>query len=291
MNTQLSLPGVSTIASAAAIATLLYWIVTSRRGSPLSMRGAGGFVALRLYERKLVLIGIGFATIAFLGALAIAGAGEALGSGETWPVAAAVAWLIAWPFALNRPRYPGALRLGHSLVIKASPEQVWAAVSYRPTHDYYRATVARIARRPGERETYDLHIRDLGRCRRCGLPKPPDRSIKTVTVEIVERVECRLERTRSVVAPGQGSPVVREEHNEWRIEPHPEGALVTRSSVAFGPTLSFWLTARVKMRNSARDNLIALKSHLEGAPGVGSFSAAREMLEASRAAPRHCRCE
>jgi hypothetical protein len=83
---------------------------------------------------------------------------------------------------------------------------------------------------------------------------------------------------------------VREEHNEWLIEPHPDGSLVTRNGIAVAPLLSHWLTTRLKVRNSPRDSFLALKSYLEGASGTGSFAAARELLNASLSATHHCAC-
>jgi hypothetical protein len=53
----------------------------------------------------------------------------------------------------------------------------------------------------------------------------------------------------------------------------------------------FWIIAQMKLRDPSRDSLIALKSYLEGMRGTGAFVAAQEMLDAARAANRHCNCE
>ena len=286
--------GWDTIVSTAVIASFIQWLATRRRRAPLSTRlpepSPGAFAALRLYERKVLLIGVGFVTVLFLGLFGIVRLCDALDVPTAWRIALGSMGLIGGPLAMVRLRYPGTMRWSHGLAIHAPPALVWDTVRYRPTDDYYRATVARITARPGAREAYDLHIREFGTCPRCGLPYPPDRSTKKVTVEILQRVEGQLERTRSTSAGEPYRPVVLEEQNEWRIEPHPDGAFVTRASVCWGPQLWVWETACSRTRNPARDNLIALKAHLEGGRGVGSFSAAREMLDAARAASAHCHC-
>jgi len=284
----------------AAFAAFLVWILTARprhqpqtevgtvRGNPNSKRTVES--PLRRFETKLMLIGVGFAAVLFGGVFAISQASGALEVSTPLRVTLGLVWLIGLPIALCYLRYPGSLKLSHSLIIHASPEMVWNTVSYRPTTDYYRATVARIVRKSTEAEIYDVHLRDLGVCPECDLHKSPDCSAKKMTVEIIERNVGSLERTRTTLAPSRSRPVILEEQSEWRISPHPDGSLVTRSGITTGPLLWNWVMARIKASNSARDSLIALKSYLEGTRGTGSFAAAQEMLDAARAAPRHCRC-
>ena len=244
---------------------------------------------LRRYQRKLELIGAGFFSLLFTGAFVINHVGGASGISMPWRIGLPLAWLVGVPVFLRYFRYPGSLKLSHSLVIHAPPDTVWNAVTYRQTTDYWRATVAKVVRICAEREIYDVHIRDLGNCQTCGLPKPPDRSKIKTTVEILERRAGGLERTRSTLPSSHSRPVVRDEQNEWRIEPHPDGSLVTRSSIGIAPLMWFWIIS--KLRNPSRDSLIALKSYLEGTRGAGAFAAAQEMLDTARAAAGHCRCE
>ena len=245
----------------------------------------------RFVQRKFYVL-ILYALCLIGGVYAIGVLGQTFGLSRWTRAGFAGIWLVGLPFAWGRLHLPITLRRSHSLVFSATPDVIWQTIVPRETTDYYRASVARIAKISSAPEIYRYTLRDLSPgCLHCGLPHAPSRTRVSYESEVVESIENKLLMTRAV-GPIKGQrPVARQDCSLWQIEPYGDGCVVVYSAVTVHPLLWYWASSRLTGSNLAANILSDLQTHLEGTPGTGSFAAAREWLAAARAAPEHCSCD
>lgn len=210
-------------------------------------------------------------------------------------IAGAFAGFLLVPAAavllLHFGRFPGAVSRSETMIVAAPAERIWAVARLHETTSSYRPIIARISQVSHSPVRYRTDYRDIRTmpCATCGYPHDPERIAYSTETELLEVVENRRERSRTL-PPATGDIAVRNLHRfelqTLELEPIGEMTRVTITSTADHPRL--WCAIMMYVGRVPRDLLEALAAHMEGRPDRSTYGTVRIVLANAGTSARFC---
>ncbi len=199
-------------------------------------------------------------------------------------------WMTIPLFLIAFASWPGRVTRKHTVFIAARPQAVWETLHYRETDAYYRPSVARLTQISSAPVAWRMHMRDVGPCWRCGLPKGADRIAAVLRIDLLQLEPGHLQHTRCTAESVTGMPsLYRAEESIFEVSPHARGSEVSYTCIIDRPRL---FTVLMGLANVApKDLLQDLAETLEGRPGKSLYAVGRKSLLDARAAKDVCGCE
>ena len=188
-------------------------------------------------------------------------------------------------------RWPWDISNSASVVINATPQDIWKVFRFRQSTNWWKKIVSRVDSIEGERESYLIHYFNMEPCGQCGLPHNPDSTGRKNRVEIMLTEEPHKLVWRAY-PPGTGGfleTMMDYEEECFSLTERPEGGtLVSSTSKAHRPKV--WLAAILKIGDPTGEELRTLKAHIEGVETDTLFAIGGKRLEALRRAEKFCGC-
>ena len=191
-------------------------------------------------------------------------------------------------------RWPGSVTSESAIDLAVPPEAVWDAIALRSDYPGWKKIYTGIEQLNEKGEIYRLHYAEDSHCRRCRLPRDPDRSRWSTRVEVLEADFPYFYETavfpKIVIGDPEADSPLQAEHYAMALQPiEGGGTRITNMSTAYRPKLWFafvcWLGWPMK------EELRSLKAHLDRTPDNTLYGIAAQRMANARAAKAWCSCQ